>query len=279
MKKENPSIQSIELQKIFKTSISNINRILRENNCTTQELLGIKSRKYNVNDFYFHKIDSHEKAYMLGLWYTDGYLVKEGKGTKRVGIDLKDIDLLEDIKKELKLEAPLYKTEKENIKRVKVTSSIMYDDLIKLGCFEHKTFKLNFPTEEQVPFEFLHSFLLGVLDGDGSIIICTPRNENRNPEIHISFTGTKELLDGIKIYLKKEDLKLQKRWENRENNNYTLIITGIQQCYQILNLLYSNAPSFCLKRKKKKYEDILNDSRIKSKDLMLIPANPYDTGV
>lgn len=216
---------------------------------------------------------------MLGLWYSDGYLAIEGNGTKRIGIDLKDIDLLEDIRKEIKVEAPLYKTKKENVKRIKITSSIMYDDLIKLGCVEHKTFKIKFPSAEQVPFEFLHSFLLGVLDGDGTIVIGTPRKENRSPEVYIGFTGTKELLEGIKVYLKKDNLKLQKRWKDRDNNNYTLCVTGIQQCYQILNLLYSNAPDFCLKRKKEKYEEILNDSRIKSKDLMLIPANPYDTGV
>lgn len=49
--------------------------------------------------------------------------------------------------------------------------------------------------------------------------------------------------------------------------------------YPILNLLYNNAPEFCLKRKKEKFEKIKNDSRIKLKDLMLIPANPYDIGV
>lgn len=276
---KNPNFSSKELSEMFNVSTSSINKILRENNCSTWELLKIKYRKYKVNDYYFQKINCPQKAYMLGLWYADGYLVKEGNGTKRIGIDLKDIDLLEDIKKEMQIESPLYKTSKENIKRIKITSSIMYEDLINLGCVENKTFKIDFPTKEQVPFEFLNSFLLGVLDGDGSIMINSPRKENYSSEVSINFTGTLELLEGIKKYLRKDNLKLAKRWEDRENNNYTLIISGIQQCVLILNLLYFNAPDFCLRRKKEKYEEILKDSRVKSRDLMLIPANPYDTGV
>lgn len=59
----------------------------------------------------------------------------------------------------------------------------MYDDLIKLGCVEHKTFLIKFPTIEQVPFEFLNSFILGYQDGDGSIIIGSPRKPGRSPGV------------------------------------------------------------------------------------------------
>lgn len=106
-------------------------------------------------------------------------MVKEGNGTKRIGLDVIDVDWLLNINKKLKNEAPLYKTNKENIKRIKITSVKLYDDLIKLGCFENKTFSLKFPNECQVPKKFINSFILGILDGDGSITICTPRNKKR----------------------------------------------------------------------------------------------------
>lgn len=191
-------------------------------------------------------------------------MVKEGnKDTKRIGLDSIDEDWLLMINKELESEAPLFKTAKTNMKRLKITSPPLYNDLIKLGCGEHKTFNLMFPTEQQVPVKFLNSFILGLFDGDGSIIIATPRNENRSPEIKLSLTGTKEIVEGVQNYFNLH-LKLDKRWPERNNNIYTLQISGIQQCAKILKILYRNAPKCCLPRKYEKYLTIINDSRVKS---------------
>ena len=276
---ENPFLSGKYFEDKYKYYSTTISQFFIKNHCTTKDLTGLRYRKYNVDDYYFSTIDSHNKAYLLGVWYSDGYLVIEGGKTKRIGLEVKDTDWLIDIGKELKSEAPLYKTEKENLKRLKITSPKMYDDLIKLGCLEHKTFLLDFPKNNQVPFEFLNSFILGILDGDGSIIITTPRKPTRQPDVQINITGTKQVLEGIQQYLKVPHLKLQQRWPERNNNNYYLIISGRIQVISILNLLYKDAPNFCLKRKKEIYERIINDSRIKSKDLMLIPANPNDNGV
>lgn len=278
-KKNNPFIKTSDLSKKYNLYETTLNDFFKKNHCTTKELTGLKYRKYSVNDNYFNKIASHEQAYLLGVWYSDGYLVKEGGGTKRIGLDVIDADWLLDISKALGSEAPLYKTSKENLKRIKITSTKLYDDLIKLGCFENKTFILNFPNENQVPKEFINSFVLGLLDGDGSITICTPRNNKRQPEVQITFTGTKELLNGIQKFLGVEHLKLYQRFPERKNNNYTLQITGIQQVNKILNLLYKNAPKCVLKRKQNKYYKIINDSRVLLKNKMLHPANPNDNGV
>lgn len=278
-KRANPFLSGKYFEEKYRYYATVISQFFVKNHCTTKDLTGLRYRKYNVDDNYFSEINSHEKAYLLGVWYSDGYLVIEGDNTKRIGLDVKDFDWLIDIGKELKSEAPLYKTQKENVKRLKITSTKMYDDLIKLGCFEHKTFLINFPKNYQVPFEFLNSFILGILDGDGSITIATPRKKDWSPGIQMTFTGTERLLKGIQEYLGITNLKLYQRWPERNNNNYTLQISGIKQVASVLNLLYKNAPAFCLKRKKDKYEKIINDSRIKSKDLVLIPANPDDNGV
>ena len=52
--------------------------------------IGLRYRKNDIDDYYFEKIDTHNKAYVLGVMYSDGYLVKEGTGTKRIGIDCID---------------------------------------------------------------------------------------------------------------------------------------------------------------------------------------------
>lgn len=278
-KKKNPFKQAKEFAQQYQVSDTTISSLLRKNHCTTFELTGLKYRKYNVDDNYFEKIDTHEKAYLLGVWYSDGYLVTESTKTKRIGLDVKDSDWLIDIGKALKSEAPLYKTAKDNIKRLKVTSPKLYEDLKKLGCVEHKTFVLKFPTKEQVPREFIYSFILGIFDGDGCLVLATPRKPTRSFEVNLSFTGTKELLEGIQKVLGVQHLKLSQRFPERHNNNYTLQITGFQQVLKILKKLYQNAPNCVLKRKQNKFYQIINDSRAVSKETVLIPANSNDNEV
>lgn len=40
---------------------------------------GGRKRQYNVNDSYFHTIDSEDKAYWLGFLYADGYITEGNK--------------------------------------------------------------------------------------------------------------------------------------------------------------------------------------------------------
>lgn len=278
-KKSNPFKRTKEFSKQYNLYETTLNDFFKKEHVTTKELTGLRYRKYNVDDYFFETIDSHEKAYLLGVWYSDGYLAIEGTNTKRIGLDVKDSDWLIEIGKVLKSEAPLYKTAKDSIKRLKITSVKLYDDLIKLGCFENKTFILKFPTETQVPNEYIYSFILGILDGDGSITISKPKQMNYSAKFYITFTGTKELLQGIQKTLNIEHLTLYQRHPERKNNNYTLQISGTQQVARILKLLYKDAPKCVLKRKQEKYFSIINDSRVLSKDKMLHPANADDNAV
>lgn len=259
---KNPFLKVQDIAKKYNIGLAPLKIFYQQHHATTLELTGIKYRKYNVQDDYFSVIDSHEKAYFLGVMYSDGYLIKEGQSqTKRIGLDIKDIDWLQDLSDELKSEAPLYKTDKPGIKRLKVTSTQLYDDLIKLGCYEHKTFILDFPSESQVPKKYIYSFILGLSDGDGSVTL------NGRGDYGWSLTGTKELLTGIKHALNLNN-KLYQRWPERKNNNYTLSIHGTHCVAQVLNKIYKNAPSFCLKRKYNNYLTCINDSRIRPEDLI-----------
>lgn len=266
IKRQNPFMSAIEISNMFGVSDVTINTILKNNNCTTFELTGLRNRKYSVDDNYFEKIDSHTKAYMLGVFYSDGYLVIEGKGTKRVGLDVADVEWLQGISDELKSKAPLYKTSKDHIKRLKISSPKIYEDLIKLGCVPNKSLTVKFPTEEQVPKEFLSSFILGLMDGDGSVEIHKRRIKNRYDYItyKMTLTKTKELLEGVQNFLGVEHLKLGQRFPERGKNNYTLAISGVNNVADALKKIYANAPDICLKRKYENYQFIMNDSRVRS---------------
>lgn len=241
---------------------STVRNILKRHNVNTKKLYKLHHRKYNVNDNYFENIDSHTKAYILGFLYADGYLVIEGNGTKRIGIDLIDKNILEKIAKEIEFEGEVvdisnkksgYKS-KNKLYRLKITSPKIYEDLIKLGCLENKTHCLSFPSNEQVRYEYLNSFILGYMDGDGTIA-CSKRKTNGNyPEYYVGFTGNKDLLNGIQSYF-HTNKKLYKRWKDRDDDIHDLRFCGNIQSYKILKMLYMNSELY-LERKYEKFKQL-----------------------
>lgn len=222
-------------------------------------------RKYHINDNYFDYINTQEKAYMLGFFYADGYLVKAKSGTKRIGMDLIDKDILQLIAKAMEFEGEIvkYKESKTSFSsnvgiryRFIATSPHLYDTLIKLGCVENKTSCLKFPSADIVPKKYLDSFILGYFDGNGTILYTDRKNKNRR-EWEIGFCGTTEMIMGIQHYLNQDHLKLQRRWKERDNNNCSLRISSNLKCYNILKQLYANSPIF-LNRKHEKFLKLEN---------------------
>lgn len=116
-------------------------------------------RKYKLNTNYFNKIDSHEKAYVLGFLYADGS--NRGDGITFTQ-NVERIDILENIKKALESEAPI----KELIPghySFQVFSDIMVKDIEKLGVVKNKSLVLQFPTEKQFLTNLCHHSFLDIL--------------------------------------------------------------------------------------------------------------------
>lgn len=133
------------------------------------------NKKHNLNESFFEKIDSEEKAYFLGLMYSDGYIFSS-KHTKGLGIQLQEPDkeLLIKFNQCLKSNYPLMVVKRldenhQNCIRLYGYSKKIAEDLTKQGCFENKTKKLQFPSCNQVPSNLIHHFIRGYFDGDGCV--------------------------------------------------------------------------------------------------------------
>ena len=137
------------------------------------------NRKYEVNHNFFNKIDTEEKAYILGFLYADGYV-----STKRnlIGLTLQesDIEIITKINKIIHKDKPLVfiNTKKyhpgknwQNSLRMEIASKQMTNDLVRLGCIPNKTYFLKFPAYEIIPEFLFHHFIRGFFDGDGCISI------------------------------------------------------------------------------------------------------------
>lgn len=143
---------------------------------------------YNTD--YFEKINSHDKAYILGLLLTDGYVIKDYMG---FGIQLKEEDgyILEKISHRIGKSATVIhidcegkrKKARENglknfvnaqdMKRLTAHNRKIAEDLKKLGMVRNKTYILRCPF---IYKKYLSSFFRGLWDGDGTIGIAKTKN-------------------------------------------------------------------------------------------------------
>lgn len=249
--------------------------------------LKIRSRseckqKYTINQHIFDIIDSEEKAYWLGFLYADGNVSK----TNRIRLSLAEMDyeILEKfsyfIFNELRIKKYILPSSRkgQNTIYVDVCNKHMANKLAELGCMSNKTFKLIFPKSLEI--NLVNHFARGYFDGDGCISIYKNKNMGRgiltknlciseSTRASINILSTKEFLFSIANILKTINVHTSfgKRYKNRNNNNYSLSVSGNLQIERFLDWLYKDSNIF-LKRKYDKYIQLkqVNKERLKLSD-------------
>jgi len=215
-------------------------------------------KKYKVNENYFERIDSHEKALVLGFIYADGCVhLMDGKTFRmQIALQHRDIDYLEYIKGCLDYEGPvrthLLKRNGRYYSYLNIGSDKMCRDLIKLGCHERKSLVSKFPTEEQVPREFLSSFICGFFDGDGGYGLSKkPYVDALSLSFAISYDMALVFQDYLKDQLRVHaHMSKEPRDEGKDPRTHIwkLRTGGNPQTLRLADWMYSHAP-FKMKRK------------------------------
>jgi len=143
--------------------------------------------------------------------------------------------------------------------RLAIASVILIEDLHKLGVEQNKTYKeQNIP--KQVPSKYIHHFIRGYFDGDGSFSGSVVKDKNRpNPRVRMQFqidSKTKTILENIKLFFNNNGIKTN-IYECKRDNMYRLASHSIIECKKIYHLLYDNSHCF-LKRKFNKFDYYVN---------------------
>ena len=236
-----------KIGKKFNVSGEYIRSLLNKNNIQLRTYLEI-NRKHSVNDNYFSVIDTQEKAYFLGLLYSDGS-VSSSSNAIILKLQEKDRDMLVKLSHIIMNKEKLYKSENNYV--LKFSSRSIKNDLIRLGCMPNKTFKIEFPNIDK---SLYNHFIRGYFDGDGSIysyekdycanIIATEKFCNSvNQIIFKQF--------GIACVINKDDAI------NGATNIITSSMTykGNRRVEVIMNWLYQDATIY-LERKYDKYLEL-----------------------
>jgi intein-encoded DNA endonuclease-like protein len=212
--------------------------------------MGIKRRSfseagriYSIDETFFEKIDTEEKAYILGFIYADGYN-QTSRSQIRITINKKDIDILEKINKCLKNTKPILYLKSNTIVDISINSVKMSKDLEKLGCMQNKTFKLKFPYF--IDKSLIRHFIRGYVDGDGCLSITNRKDRPSNTyQFHI--VGRYEMLKNIQDVLVKE-LNISQNKIHPQVNIFMMIYSGKQNFKKITHYLYGNSKIY-LERK------------------------------
>ena len=216
------------------------------------QLASFHMRKYKLNENFFEKIDSEEKAYFLGLLYADGY-INETLNMVDLTLHKQDKEILDKLIVYLYPQGRPLKIIRNDYIRLVINSKKIVEDLKLHGCFQKKTFKLEFPI---ILNELIKHFIRGYFDGDGCITIDNKKTLN------ISIVGTINFLNVIKQILCKEcklnNTVYDNRHPNRNNNIRALRYGGNIIMNRIYHYLYDNSIIY-LTRKKNKFLDILEN--------------------
>lgn len=237
------------------------------------------------NRDFFKKVDSEEKAYILGFFYADGY--NSDRQIIFSQLD-QDKDILEKIKVAVGSENIIRESTQKNNNKEKDTlvfSSVeMCNDLSKLGGIKNKSLVLTFPDSSIVPKELLHHFIRGYFDGDGCIwngkrkkmivkdnTVESGFRERIVHNVKFTFTGClnfieplQELLVEEKIVHKKTKLNTSKR-RTGEENWATMEYSGRQQIKKLFDYMYKDATIYG-ERKYNKFLEIFCASEEKSSE-------------
>lgn len=233
-----------------------------------KEGIKVQGSRYDkiVSHNYFEKIDNENKAYILGFILADGCIQIEPK--KRNGVvysyskrlcfcnSIDDYEILNKIRQEISPQAKLKTLSNKkgaiNRKRqisLRISSSLLIDDLIKLDIKPRKTWDTNFIFDfTKIPNDLLHHFVRGFFDGDGWFI---PKGKS----FGLVFTS-KVFMDQIEniFYGKLPHIKVRKcPLQNKNMITYSLILScGYGKSIDLFNYLYKDATIF-LNRKYDKF--------------------------
>ncbi len=169
------------------------------------EYNNISTKKYQVNENFFEKLDNKESLYFAGLLSADGHLDKD---TYNVSILLKstDVDILEKFKIALKSNHPIHKysrfddrTNKTYLNcKLDIHREKLYTDLVKHGISNTKSSDLRIPIDS-IPPHMMHYYLRGWSDGDAGWTI--DKNNNLS---YILVSSSIDYLSDLKNIFEKE---------------------------------------------------------------------------
>lgn len=165
------------------------------------------SRLYEIqHPDYLQTIDTHEKAYWLGIWYGTGFVSKSFGGYESsLVLSYKDKQTIEKFHKQIGYQKPIdiIKDKTTHIAKTRIHSKTFYEILTSHGLQENKADISTLPSS--IPSEYLCSFALGYYEGKGSAYFAKSTTKGKEYRyIVFSLFGNEEFLTSLHQVIQKQ---------------------------------------------------------------------------
>ncbi|KAA0965747.1 hypothetical protein FQ087_05555 [Sporosarcina sp. ANT_H38] len=186
-------------------------------------------RKHKVNEGYF-KVWTHEMAWVLGLFVTDGHVNKQFHS---IYFSQKDERILKLIAKYMDADYVLSATgPTKTTPTLIINSKEIKKDLEMLGIISNKSLSVPFPN---VPEEYLASFVRGVIDGDGWV--------QKTGYVMNVTSGSQDFAAGLLTVFQSWQLRSELTITVSPAGNpiYRIWVKGKYELPKLAEILYTNA--------------------------------------
>lgn len=234
-------------------------------------------RKHDFDKTFFDKIDTEEKAYVLGFVYADGcHQILPTTHCLTISQMERDVDILYKIKNAMKSTYPIREEsngwggeEKKYI--FYVYSKDIGASLDNVGVVKNKSLILKFP--DFIDDELMPHFIRGYFDGDGSIwngkrkqmVVKDDYKPGRTRirvvhNVKFNFTGSNTFIPDLQMFLISKlglsKTKLNYSKAKSDHRHCIMEYSGRKNIMKLYQYMYANATIYG-ERKKAKYEKIL----------------------
>lgn len=193
----------------------------------------------------FFKIPNLINSYWAGFLAADGNIYRnpQRKMSCRLNCTLKDQDHLLKLQDALKASNPIRRYDKNIGDKIYTyyhfnidsAEQLAHDLETNFNVVERKSLSLEPPLLQEE--KYIRAFIRGYFDGDGYIIT------NKDRVITIGFTGTKSMVDWIRLKIKAHTDSLANGSIRYHRNAYTLRFCGNRSSKIILDWLYCHSDS------------------------------------
>lgn len=227
----------------FKVTFHTISDILEKNNIARNN----RYKNISLNENYFEKIDSNDKAYFLGFILTDGN-ISLNENIIRLSLSSKDEEILNVFKEKTGNTNKICIREdgRHSERTFQLRSKKWKDDLAKYGVIPRKTFISEMPI---LSTDMMSHLIRGMIDGDGWISFKSHQ---------IGFCGNEKTVTQLKEYLVKTLNVYNVKVIHANENLWQVTWASKTDIKKIGNYIYQNKDNCFLTRKYNNFLQIIH---------------------